>query len=123
MRDSVVEVTSQLPDSTPVETETIAMQKYSLAEVQEKDEPIELPKPKKDTLSAPKLKMNKASDADGKAIAPTVAVFDIATAQAIFPKPSASADDAASSDTEDTGTKSQNVTYSIDSSIVSLEVS
>merc|ERR1711937_698189 len=121
MIKSVTIVAQQLEESKPVETETIAMKKMSVKDV-ETDKKIELPKPKNDKLSAPKLTMKEtAKSADGKTeIAPSVAIFDRETAGAIFPKPSASSAESTNS-TAKGSSKSKNITYAIDSSIVSLD--
>merc|ERR1712157_265620 len=94
MVKSVTIVATRLKDNKPVETETIAMQKM---ETVKEDEKIPLPKPGK-AKSAPSLTMKKKATNDkGAEVAPTVSVFDLATAAAIFPKPSASSSETANS--------------------------
>ena len=120
MRGCVTTLAKQLANSKPVETDSIGMQKFSLDDIKS-ETALTLPKPKNDTVAAPKLKMKDTANAKGNAIAPTVAVFDKKTAAAIFPMPGTSSDEDANSDGG--STKSKNITYAIDSSIVSLEVS
>ena len=119
MVNTVNIIAKNLDGEKAVETETIAMQKFSKIEVAA---PVELPKPKNDAKSPPKLKMRKAALVENKEVAPSVAVFDKETAKAIFPKPTASSSSNSNS-TETTGSKTLKVNYTIDSSIVSLEVS
>lgn len=120
MVNTVNIIAKNLKGNDPVQTDTIAMQKISSSSIQT-DEPIELPKPKNGTKSPPKLKLRETpSDSQGNKVAPSVAVFDKETAKAIFPKPTASSN---SNNSDSTGSKTLKVNYTIDSSIVSLEVS
>ena len=112
MVDCVTNVAKALVAGTPSYSDEIAMLK--LPAIDNLDDPVELPKPSKSSMStSPKLKMKTVpKDKDGKNISPSVAVFDQGTAEALFPKPSSSskADDVLSVD--DT----------LSSTVVSLEV-
>merc|ERR1712176_1383905 len=121
MYNCVTNVVKRLEANETVETDTIAMKKIDVKDVS-KDAAITLPQPISDKdkkVKAPTLTMKETPEADGNTVAPTVAVFDKKTAEAIFPKPSASSEDTATSEKESSQPK--NITYSIDSSIVSLE--
>ena len=102
-------VASMLKENVEVKSDSIAMKKFSAMTT---GEIVDLPAPSGETVTAPTLKMKKASKNP-----PSVAVFTKKTAAAIFPAPVAIKPDTS-------GVKNAaSINITVDSSIVSLVVS